>query len=122
MLKSSEVWAVINIVQSEVKHGKGTFFSAINTKMDGSERTWNCRLGVTKYLRGGSLPYSPEEKNFITVFCNKSQMYKQLNVFTISFLKVCGITLIENGIPTQDYLTRIPTVKVMEDLRKSVGL
>lgn len=102
MMYSREVYNAI-LKTEKMSGASGTFFSATNLKKDGSLRKWNCRLGVTKHLRGGEQAYDPEKFNFITVFCNKAQMYRQLNVNTLQYLKVCGKVLVEDGHPTDFY-------------------
>lgn len=100
--KSNVLYHMIKLVQRD-NNNIGGFFSAENTKTDGSIRKWSCRLGVKSDLRGGQAMYSAEDKNFITVWCSKAKMYRQLNVNTIINLQVGGKVIIENGEPTSTY-------------------
>lgn len=45
-----------------------TIFSVDFIKKDGSARTMTCRLGVTKHLKGGELPFDPIEKGLLPVY------------------------------------------------------
>ena len=47
--------------------GNGKIFTVTFIKKDLSTRIMNCRLGVTKHLKGGTLKYDPTEKNLICV-------------------------------------------------------
>jgi hypothetical protein len=67
---------------------KGKFFTAKFIKKDGSERVMNARLGVKKYLKGGTLRYNPADFNYITVWDRGVKDYRTLNVNTISDLKI----------------------------------
>lgn len=71
--------------------GNGKIFTVTFIKKDLSTRKMNCRLGVTKHLKGGSLAYSPTEKNLICVYeisrNPKKAGYKMVNVSTIISLK-----------------------------------
>lgn len=46
----------------------------------GELRDMNCRLGVTRYLRGGELPFSPKEKNLIIVYDVKKKGYRSISL------------------------------------------
>ena len=103
--EAKRVKDVITKVQ-EVKKKKGTFFSAVNRKKDGDRRVWNCKLKVIKHLKGVGPRYSAEEKNFITVWdpnAKGDRKYRQLDVSTLEYLKVCGEVLVEEAIPTAKY-------------------
>lgn len=63
----------------------GKIFSVEFIKKDGSVRLMNCRLGVTKHLKGGSSTLNPEK--FITVYDLQSEGYRAVNVDTIITLK-----------------------------------
>ena len=57
-------------------------------KKDGTERVMNARLGVKAYLKGGELPYNPDEKGLIPVYDMKNSGYRMVNVDTIKKLKI----------------------------------
>jgi hypothetical protein len=66
----------------------GQIFGAVFTKKDGSERKMNCRRGVKKHLKGGTLKYNPADFGLIGVcdmqLVKKSpeNSYRMLNVNT----------------------------------------
>lgn len=109
---SKYIYRIINIIESA--HGvSGTFFSAKNVKKDNSIRNWSCRLGVKSHLRGGPPAYDAEERNFITVWDSKAKSYRQLNISTLTDLKVCGEVIVKDGEPTDVYNRNIGTAKTM---------
>ena len=63
----------------------GKIFSVEFIKKDGTKRLMNCRLGVTKHLKGGSSTLDPEK--YITVYDLQSAGYRAINVDTIITLK-----------------------------------
>lgn len=65
----------------------GKIFSVEFIKKDGTKRLMNCRLGVTKHLKGGASTLDPNQ--FITVYDLQSQGYRAINVDT--FLNVKGV-------------------------------
>jgi len=67
---------------------KGKFFTVKFIKKDGSERVMNARLGVKKYLKGGTLAYDPAEFNYITVYDMGAKGYRMVNANTIKNLKI----------------------------------
>jgi hypothetical protein len=71
-----------------IKDTKGKFFTVTFIKKDGSERVMNARLGVKVYLKGGELPYNPDEKGLIPVYDVKTGGYRMVNVSTIKNLKI----------------------------------
>ena len=71
-----------------IKDTKGKFFTVTFIKKDGSTRVMNARLGVKAYLKGGVLPYNPEEKNLIPVYDMQKHAYRIISVGTIKNLKI----------------------------------
>jgi len=63
----------------------GKIFSVEFIKKDGTKRLMNCRLGVTKYLKGGSSTLNPEK--FITVYDLQSEGYRAINKESIINVK-----------------------------------
>lgn len=101
-MNAKEVRRVIQ----KVDQGRGTFFSAINVKRDGTTRRWVCRLGVRKHLHGGPEAYNAESRNLLTVWdpnASGRDKYRNINISTLSFLKVRGIVLVKNGKPTRNF-------------------
>ena len=71
-----------------IKSTKGKYFTVSFTKKDGTNRVMNARLGVKIYLKGGTLPYNPDEKGLIPVFDAKIKGYRMININTINKLIV----------------------------------
>lgn len=71
-----------------IKNTKGKYFTVSFTKKDGTNRVMNARLGVKVYLKGGTLPYNPDEKGLIPVFDAKTKGYRMININTINKLVV----------------------------------
>lgn len=82
---------------------KGKIFTVVFIKKDGTERTMNARLGVKKYLRGGSLRYDAKEMGLIPVYDIQAKGYRMVNSNTIKRLKIGGK---EYNIPTAISETR----------------
>ena len=72
---------------ARILNSNGKIFSVEFIKKDGTRRLMNCRLGVTKHLKGGTSTLDPNQ--FITVYDLQSQGYRAINVDTI--LNVKGI-------------------------------
>jgi hypothetical protein len=71
-----------------IKNTKGKYFTVSFTKKDGTNRVMNARLGVKIYLKGGTLPYNPDEKGLIPVFDAKTKGYRMVNINTINKLVI----------------------------------
>ena len=76
-----------------IKDTKGKFFTVTFVKKDGTIRVMNARLGVKAYLKGGELPYNPEEKGLIPVWDPVAHKatgngYRMISINTISALKI----------------------------------
>ena len=69
---------------------KGKIFTAVFIKKDGTERTMNARLGVKKYLKGGSLRYDAKEMGYVPVYDIQVKGYRMLNTATVKELKIGG--------------------------------
>ena len=63
--------------------GENNIFTVDFIKKDGTLRTMNCRLGVTRHLKGGELGYNAAEKNLLPVFDMVAGAYRMINVSTI---------------------------------------
>jgi hypothetical protein len=78
--------------------GNGKMFTVTFIKKDLTTRKMNCRLGVTKHLKGGTLKYNPSEKNLICVYeiskNPKKAGYKMINVSTLIDLKANKQTIV----------------------------
>lgn len=70
-----------------ILNSNGKIFTVEFTKKDGSLRVMNCRIGVTKYLKGGSSTLNPDK--YITVYDMQSKGYRAINKESI--LNVRGL-------------------------------
>jgi len=68
-----------------ILNSNGKIFSVEFIKKDGTKRLMNCRLGVTKHLKGGSSTLDPEK--FITVYDLQSEGYRAINKDSIINVK-----------------------------------
>ena len=66
----------------------GSIFTVIFTKKDGTERKMNCRLGVTKHVKGIGLNYTPADYDLITVFDMQVKNYRMISLNTIKALQI----------------------------------
>ena len=85
--------AVISKVDAvrKIRAHKGQIFTvAFIKKTDGTQRIMNCRLGVTRYLKGGVLPYDAKAKGYIPVYDLQKKAYRILNTNTLTALKIGG--------------------------------
>ena len=79
-----------NELASIVAESHGRFVSVVFVKKDGTERTMLCRLGVTKYLKGGTSKLDADK--YLTVFDVKKEEYRTINRDTILSVKLAGNT------------------------------
>jgi hypothetical protein len=68
----------------------GKVFSANFVKKDGTIRTINCRTGVVKHLKGGTLRFDPISKNLLPVFDMSKNGYRFINFITLNWIKIGG--------------------------------
>jgi len=72
-----------------IENTKGSFFTVVFTKKDGSLRTMNCRTGVKRHLHGGTST-TQHIKKYITVFENSTRCYKNVNLTTLKEVHANG--------------------------------
>jgi hypothetical protein len=77
---------MLNFVD-RILNSNGKIMTVKFIKKDGSLRVMNCRLGVTKHLKGGTSTLNPDK--FITVYDLKSEGYRAIDKDTI--LEVTGV-------------------------------
>jgi hypothetical protein len=65
-----------NTLALKLLNTNGKIVSVTFTKKDGSIRIMNCRLGVTKHLKGGASTLDPEK--YITVYDLQSKGYRAI--------------------------------------------
>jgi hypothetical protein len=68
-----------------ILNSKGKIFTVTFTKKDGTTRVMNCRLGVTKHLKGGESTLNANE--YITVYDMQNKGYRAINRSTIIDVK-----------------------------------
>lgn len=74
-----------NNLADKILSSKGKIMTIKFIKKDGSLRIMNCRLGVTKHLKGGTSTLNPDK--FITVYDLKSEGYRAIDKSTILEVK-----------------------------------
>ena len=65
----------------KIMSSNGKIFNVVFTKQDGTIRSMNARLGVTKHLKGGVSTLNTNE--YITVFDMQKKAYRAINKKTI---------------------------------------
>jgi hypothetical protein len=66
------------------------FFTVEFIKKDNTLRKMNCRKGVKKHLKNGSLPYDPFKKGLLPVFDLHKQGYRMINIKSLVSLSFKG--------------------------------
>jgi len=82
-----------NLLQSQ----NNSIFSVSFKKKDGTQRNMVARLGVKKYLRGGSMSYNPSENGYVVVFDMSKAQYRTINSHTLTKVKANGNTYTVRG-------------------------
>jgi hypothetical protein len=92
MYENKRVVNLINFMEvlnmnhvEKILNSKGKIFTVTFTKKDGTTRVMNCRLGVTKHLKGGESTLNPNE--YITVYDMQNKGYRAINRQTIIDVK-----------------------------------
>lgn len=67
-------------------------FTVVFEKKDGTERTMNCRRGVTKYLKGGESTIA-HKTNLLGVYDMKEADYRCFNMDTTKQIRISGKTV-----------------------------
>jgi len=75
---------MLNFVD-RILNSNGKIITVKFVKKDGSLRVMNCRLGVTKHLKGGCSTLNPDK--FITVYDLKSEGYRAIDKESILDVK-----------------------------------
>ena len=90
---------IANAVQMVETYDNNKIFSVTFVKRtDGTVRTMNCRKGVKKYTKGGSLAYDPKSKNLLCVWDAQAEdpakAYRMISTDAIKSIKMEGKTYI----------------------------
>ena len=72
-----------------IEETNGSIFSALFTKKDGTDRLMNCRLKVTKFLKGGKST-TAHKPNLIAVYDLQASGYRTINLETLKSIKWKG--------------------------------
>jgi hypothetical protein len=70
-----------NELVTKILASNGKIFNVLFTKKDGSVRSMNARLGVTKHLKGGVSTLNANQ--YITVYDMQNKGYRAINKETI---------------------------------------
>jgi hypothetical protein len=79
----------LDVIKMVSKYSR--FFGITFIKSDGSLRKMNCKLGVTKYLKGGknTVAHKPE---LLTVYSRNDKNYRNVNILTTIEIRGCKQT------------------------------
>jgi hypothetical protein len=70
--------------------GNRIFGCTFVKRSNGEVRDMTCRLGVSKGLVGGELPFCPVEKGLLPVFDMTKQDYRMINLETLTEIRANG--------------------------------
>ena len=73
-----------------IDNSKGSIFSVVFVKKDGTIRKMHCRTRVHKLIKGGGLRFSPKSKGLRVVYCLTNKAYRMINLNTITEIKIKG--------------------------------
>lgn len=68
----------------------GKFVTVAFRKKDGSKRVLNGRLGVSKHVTGGGMPYDPGHYNMQVIYDVKAKGYRMVNLDEIIYTRIGG--------------------------------
>ena len=74
-----------------ITDNKGSIFSVVFLKKDGTIRKMTCRLGVKKHLKGGRLKFNPIERALLVVFDMQKEAYRMINLETLMSINMKGV-------------------------------
>ncbi len=77
-------------LESLIRGTKGKIFSCLFLKKDGSIRAMNCRLGVTKGIKGTGKPIHSQSNSYMTVYDMIKKDYRIVNLDTLTLLEMEG--------------------------------
>jgi hypothetical protein len=78
-------------VKKIIESVKGQFFSVeFRKRTDGTIRQMNCRVGVTKFLKGGERAYEFEDYGLVGVYDVKSGGYRCFGLESLISIKADG--------------------------------
>ena len=82
----------LNKIQRVLVDTNGKIFTAHFIKKNGEKRKMNCRLNVTKHIKGTGLPSFTLRKDnpYILVYDLKAKDYRTINLETLFKINYCG--------------------------------
>lgn len=78
----------MNTLADIVTRSKGKFVTVVFYKKDGSIRSMNCRLGVTKHLKGGECTL--DRSKFLIVYDMVKRGYRSIDKESIVSVSIGG--------------------------------
>ena len=86
-MKTIERKKILNLLTDN----KGSIFSVVFLKKDGTIRKMLCRFGVKKHLKGGKLAFNPLERALLVVFDMQKEAYRMINLETLMSINMKGV-------------------------------
>ena len=80
--------SISTVFAALIAQSKGKFVTVTFKKKDGELRKMNCRLGVTKHLKGGTS--TVDHDRYLVVYDMQSKGYRCINKDTIVSLSLGG--------------------------------
>tara|TARA_R100000152_G_C6741283_1_gene165058 strand:+ start:52 stop:354 length:303 start_codon:yes stop_codon:yes gene_type:complete len=77
-------------LESFIRSSNGKIFSCLFLKKDGTFRAMNCRLGVTKGIKGTGKPIHNSTNSYMTVYDMMKKNYRVINLDTLELLEMGG--------------------------------
>lgn len=74
----------------KVKESEGKIFTVEFVKKDGSVRKMNCRLGVSKDVKGVGLKFDPVKKRLLPVYDMQKMAYRMINLNALKTIAISG--------------------------------
>jgi len=87
-LKGNIMSNISTVFAALIAQSKGKFVTVTFKKKDGNLRKMNCRLGVTKHLKGGTS--TVDHDKYLVVYDMQSKGYRCINKDTIVSLSLAG--------------------------------
>lgn len=85
-----------NFIKQVLRATDGKFFTVTFIKKDGTLRVMNCRLGVTKHLKGGVSTLDAEK--YLTVWDLHAKGYRAINFDTVQSVVVDGHVIVRAAV------------------------
>ena len=76
----------VKLIQGQAKNEE--VFTAVFIKKDGSERSMNCKFGVTEGVKGVGMKYDPHSHGMLPVYDVKAEGFRMLNIGTLKQLTI----------------------------------